>query len=283
MEVDAVPHPVAIGGLGGSGTRAFATLLKLNGYYIGADLNEAEDNLWFTLLFKRGSILVETAERFRTLSDIFFAAMQGDNRLTLANLPIIRSLAEEDRLQHGQAWLEERIQTLISCGSPKTSSRAWGWKEPNTHVIIDRFLQFNDKLKYIHVLRNPYYMAQSSNQNQMENWGPVFFSRDVLKSSRNALRFWRLTHERAQLLEQTWPDRVRLIWYEDLMENPTVVTEYVARFLGIKAHHDAVSRFLEYGGQMQAMPSITKANLSEFYEKDVIYADRLLQSRGFCC
>ncbi len=43
---------VAIGGMGGSGTRLIARILVECGIYMGSDLNEALDNLVFTRLFK---------------------------------------------------------------------------------------------------------------------------------------------------------------------------------------------------------------------------------------
>ena len=55
---------VAVGGLGGSGTRLIANLLKLHGFYLGTDLNESLDNLWFTLIFKRKSSFFETDKVF---------------------------------------------------------------------------------------------------------------------------------------------------------------------------------------------------------------------------
>src|SRR5947207_2715003 len=45
--------PVAVGGVGGSGTRVVAALLREAGVYLGADLNDSLDNLWFRLLFRR--------------------------------------------------------------------------------------------------------------------------------------------------------------------------------------------------------------------------------------
>ena len=45
--------PVVIGGIGGSGTRVIAEIVALFGFYLGRDLNDASDNLTFTLLFKR--------------------------------------------------------------------------------------------------------------------------------------------------------------------------------------------------------------------------------------
>lgn len=38
-------EPVAIGGVGGSGTRVVAEIVRSLGYYLGGDLNSANDNL----------------------------------------------------------------------------------------------------------------------------------------------------------------------------------------------------------------------------------------------
>ncbi len=58
------PPPVVIGGVGGSGTRLIAQILKDLGYFMGNDLNEANDNLLFPLLFKRIEILSSSEEEF---------------------------------------------------------------------------------------------------------------------------------------------------------------------------------------------------------------------------
>ena len=48
---------VAAGGVGGSGTRLVAELLRGLGLQMGSDLNVSLDTRWFTLLFKRLEIL----------------------------------------------------------------------------------------------------------------------------------------------------------------------------------------------------------------------------------
>ena len=53
--------PVAIGGIGGSGTRLIAQCLKELGFYLGGDLNQANDNLWFVLLFNLENVLSRTS------------------------------------------------------------------------------------------------------------------------------------------------------------------------------------------------------------------------------
>mgnify|MGYP004007565703 CR=1 FL=1 len=77
--------PVAIGGIGGSGTRLIASVLRDIGFFLGADLNEASDNLWFTLLFKRMELwpLEENKEEISRALAIFLNLM---NRL---HIPVI--------------------------------------------------------------------------------------------------------------------------------------------------------------------------------------------------
>ena len=58
--------PIVIGGVGGSGTRLIAQILKELGYHLGNYLNLSEDNLWFTLLFKRLDILNVSKNRIFT-------------------------------------------------------------------------------------------------------------------------------------------------------------------------------------------------------------------------
>ena len=67
--------PVAIGGVGGSGTRLIANCLEELNYYIGSDLNKAKDNLWFTLLFKHIEILQYNNRQTADLLNIFLQGM----------------------------------------------------------------------------------------------------------------------------------------------------------------------------------------------------------------
>lgn len=61
MSVRNTQMVVVIGGVGGSGRRVGADLLRLLGYYIGDDPNEPPDNIWFTPLSKRRSARGNTA------------------------------------------------------------------------------------------------------------------------------------------------------------------------------------------------------------------------------
>src|SRR5580704_16555406 len=103
MEMDVrQPHVVAIGGVGGSGTRVGAALLQMLGYYIGDDLNEPLDNLWFTLLFKRRSVLLEGAPEFGQLVTLFRRCMSSEVIFSDAGRSLLFQHTTDGRLQHPQ-------------------------------------------------------------------------------------------------------------------------------------------------------------------------------------
>ena len=183
--------PVVIGGVGGSGTRLIAQCLQELGYFMGSDLNESNDNLLFTLLFKRIDILSGTERQFRDLLDIFFLGMSGESDLTPAQLSLVNSLALQPRGELTVNWLGERVQTLRDTGKFERSNRpshGWGWKEPSTHVILDRLLQNIPNMKYIHVARNGLDMAYSENQTQLALWGLSFLGEELELSPKNSLK-----------------------------------------------------------------------------------------------
>jgi hypothetical protein len=241
-----VKTPVCIGGLGGGGTRVFAFFLKLNGYYLGSDLNDALDNLWYTLLFKRRPALLDPNSHFEVLADVFFSAMQGDTQPALKHLSLIESLVNEDRIQESKDFLQDRFDSLIHHESPIPKNNIWGWKEPNTHILIDRFLDFNKELKYIHVLRDPYYMAYSKNQNQFMNWGSIFFGADKEFSPRNSLKFWLKSYERIIKIKDQYSERILIVKYEDMIERTELVTEQISSFLGLKATQETMNKLNTY-------------------------------------
>jgi hypothetical protein len=144
--------PVAIGGVGGSGTRLVAAILNELGFCLGSDLNTAGDNLWYTLLFVRPNMvdapLSEVERRVRLLVHAMTQrgrVSQVDERwlLTLANEPV----------PHGQmrqtSWLRERAERLLEAARQDAGTVLnWGWKEPNTHVVLDRLDLLLPRMRY---------------------------------------------------------------------------------------------------------------------------------------
>ncbi len=107
--------PVAVGGVGGSGTRLIAEILRRLDYYMGDDLNVAGDNLWFTLLFKRPELLTAGSQQddFDQAARIFRTVMSRGTSLTSEQKNFVRRLAIMDRLQHKAVWLRQRVESLL--------------------------------------------------------------------------------------------------------------------------------------------------------------------------
>ena len=244
--------PVAVGGVGGSGTRLIAELLQDLGYDLGSDLNDSRDNLWFTLLFKRIEILnCPEAELARCLR-LFVGRMSGDASLVQADLALLHRLAERDRAQHDAIWLRQRVDTWQhkAAGADPAQHRPWGWKEPNTHILIDRLLPMQPALKYVHVIRSGLDMAFSDNRNQLRLWGPAVLGNDALAGvapgddaeARLALTYWCAVHRRMLDLRARCPARILLLNYDRLCTNPAEELPPLLAFLGADSDPATLAR-----------------------------------------
>ena len=228
-----VPAVAAIGGVGGSGTRVGAALLQMLGYYIGDDLNEPLDNLWFTLIFKRRSILLESEVAFHARTSLFFSRMLGRVDVSEQQRALLLQLADEERLQHPREWLLRRVNSFMNGASTKRPEQAWGWKEPNTHIVIERMFGVDPDLQYLHFVRHPIDMALGSNQNQLQNWGPIILNRDIEIEPRLSLTYWCAAHRRILALAAQWPQSIKLVDYDALCDAPQEACAQVAAFLNV--------------------------------------------------
>lgn len=227
--------PIAIGGVGGSGTRLVAQLLRGAGIHMGDDLNESSDTLWFTLLFRRRGILGCDEAEFNQLTDALAAALAGGRPLAPEAEALLHDLARDDRLQLPASWLRERCESLLAAARQPAHDRHWGWKEPNTHVVIERMWRRMPTLRYIHVVRHGVDMAFSSNQNQLMLWGPAVLGSDGDPTPLRSLAYWCSVHRRMQALLAANPGRMYWLDYDALCRCPDAALDGLGGFLGIDA------------------------------------------------
>jgi Sulfotransferase family len=271
-----IPPPIAIGGIGGSGTRVAATLLEFLGYYLGDDLNEALDNLWFTLLFKRRSVLLESDDDFGQLVRLFFRRMSSNTTLSEADRAVVFKLAEQGRLQHDHDWLLARAVSFNGV-SLKKNGQPWCWKEPNTHIIIERIFLIHPELRYLHIVRHPLNMSISANQSQLQNWGPVFLNRDVSIEPRHSLAYWCEAHRRVLRFARRWPTRTMVIDFDALCAEPDAYYAKIIGFLGISPPDDVLARFRKFIIKPASVSRHKGIDLAQFEPKDLTY----LQEVGY--
>lgn len=243
IDIGTRPPPVAIGGVGGSGTRLVAELLRSLGFHLGSDLNTASDTLWFTLLFKRLEILQCSDEEFDCLTQALVSGLRGGQPLGTATVALVRQLAGHDRPQHDAAWLRQRAESLLAATNQSARPGRWGWKEPNTHVVIERLWQRLPDLRYVHVVRNGLDMAFSSNQNQLQLWGPRLLDSDGPVTPARSLSYWCRVHERANALLSANPDRMYWLDYDAFCSTPRRESAQLCEFLGCR--FDQAEPFLE--------------------------------------
>jgi hypothetical protein len=266
------PHRVAIGGVGGSGTRVGAALLRELGYYIGGDLNDALDNLWFTLLFKRRAILALSDPEFAAHLSLFWRRMDGEPDLSESQRALVLALANDQRLQHDRDWLGERAATLLYTQSKSRRAEPWGWKEPNTHIVIERIFQVRRDLRYIHFVRHPLDMAFSSNQNQLMNWGPILLSRDVENTPRWSLAYWCVAHRRMVAFMQRYPERTVVADFDKLCADPAQNGSAIAAFLATELSADGLANFRRLiDGHRTTSGRYKTMKLSQFDPSDIAY------------
>ena len=259
--------PVAVGGVGGSGTRLIAQILRHVGFYMGDDLNEASDNVWFTLLFKRTDLwgVSQAGDSFEQAVQAFRSVMIGSTSLSPTQVDWIESLAALDRPQHNSAWLSERVESLRRAAALQSQRHGrWGWKEPNTHIYLDRLQRAFPTMKYIHVMRNGLDMAHSSNQNQLRLWGPhLLRTSEVEVNARSSLKFWCHVHRRVLTLAEAMPKNFLLLNYDEFCSYPQSRLRDLLKFLEVSVDAtterslfslvrppDSIGRFKHFGLQL---------------------------------
>ena len=240
--------PVVVGGVGGSGTRVVAQILRELGFYIGSDLNRALDNLWFTLLCKRPrwfnlgpeTVRDEVAQSLR----VFTKVMHTAEDLTLQEFRVVHS-ARDEIAAHGRAnagigdgeWAHQRAETLLAAVGTADPRASWGFKEPNSHIFLPLLAEQFDGLRFVHVIRHGLDMAFSRNRQQLMNWGPLLGVNapdDPEGFPEALLRYWLVANHRAiELGTSLLGECFMLLNFDHLCQEPHRVIGDLAAFLTV--------------------------------------------------
>jgi len=262
MEKKILPGPVAIGGVGGSGTRVFAEIFREFGFYMGDCLNKPLDNLWFTVLFKRPHWFSQNREKnekeiYRAIH-IFNKAMTTGLASTADPEEIIyvRNAGKEiSAYPYNMGANHLQAENMLKSGPPEPSKHiGWGWKEPNTLVFLKYLATFFTDIHYIHVLRHGLDMAYSANHQQFLNWGT--FDGFTVKNKKsvtpqNLLRYWIEANKQAVDLGRTLlGEKFLVMRLEELCRCPEASIKTMASFVGV----DVDEKTLRELSRLPAMP-----------------------------
>ena len=265
----------SIGGLGGSGTRLIAQVTREFGCEIGRDLNHANDNLWFTLLFKRLSILQASAQEIDRLWKIFVKGMTRGACFDRSEINVLNELSKEDRPGHDVEWLRERVDSLLKVEPISDRSLSWAWKEPNTHVVIDQLFAIEPKLKYIHVVRNGLDMAYSNNQNQAMLWGEAYTHKAFELTPKYSLMFWRAVQTKMEFVSKVMKSNFLFLSFDELCSNSKQESKRLLEFLDVSATAENISKVVELVDKPKSIGRFKRHGLGHFRSEDVDYVSQL--------
>ena len=274
--------PVAIGGVGGSGTRVIASIMQKLGFYMGSDLNEAHDNLAFTLLFKRAELwpLEHNMAEIGRLTDIYLNDVRGQQPWSEDDISLIRSLSREERPGHPREWLAERAEKLISNKTEGRNRTLWGWKEPNTHILLPALLKAVPNIKYIHVMRHGLDMAFSSNQNQLILWGRQLLGETKLDiTPGNSFRYWCAAHRRILTIGKNMGGNFLLLNFDQLCKEPDADITKLLQFLRVDTADINFSGIKEFINAPSSTGRHKKNQMDAPSSKDLDFLYRLGYSR----
>jgi hypothetical protein len=284
--------PVVIGGIGGSGTRVVAEIVSEFGFYLGTDLNESLDNLWYTLLFKRPKWYYtnHTSEKeIYTGLGLLTKVMLKEGYFSLPEWRfLIHAVVQMSREGHNHLgsgrgrWPFIRMwRMLVASQQEQSRYVGWGWKEPNAHLLIRSLAGYFKQSKYIHTMRHGLDMAFSKNQQQLFNWGHLY-GVDRPKSASEipvaSYRYWVRANQRAlEAGAELGREQFLLLNFDRLCRSPESEIQAIVSFLGVNPTQEArekVSRILR---QPPTMGRYRDHDLSQFGSDEL----SALQTFGF--
>lgn len=272
---------LSIGGVGGSGTRIVAEYAQDCGVWMGSDLNMALDNHYFGLVIKRPNWMranwsnpAEIDDRIR----IFQKFTSTSEPMSAAERKLVMTgLWEIGVIYHGIAdrfpspkYVAKRIGALTKRGGQVPADmQKWGWKEPNTHMVLHRLIELFPEMKYVHVLRHGFDMAFSGNQQQVDNWSGLF-DMPAVDGPALAYKYWVKANRRAmELGAKMGPEKFMAIKFEDLCAEPEKVTRQFIDFLGADVDPDTFAKMISIPKTPRSVGRYKVEDLSCFSDQDV--------------
>jgi len=230
--------PIIIGGNGGSGTRVVAEILIRSGVYLGYDLNESNDNLLFTYLFKH-------PYRFNKRIDVINSKHKDlfilHEKLIFGKFPtrirdilnVLRSGWDHACNYYDCKWVLERLINKIRF-KKNVISLFWGWKEPHTIFFLSEIKAHYPNAKFILVMRNGLDMAYTKTDQQMKYWGSYYKIDSKNLGPKNKFEFWYRSNLKAiNMASDIFDEKFLLLKLEELCLNRDTLMRKLFEFVGL--------------------------------------------------
>jgi hypothetical protein len=226
---------IAIGALGGSGTRSIADVFIQAGIYMGDQLNIANDNLIFTRLFKNPNWYRSATEKeIQNRLTLFKNYMSKDAISPAEFIEICRSASSNKVFPSNKEFYFSLSRKMLN---KRKDEQRWGWKEPNTQIYADIFMDFYSNLKFIHIIRHGLDMAFSKNKQQLKNWGwkfniHLYGKENDTEMAVKQLDYWIMSNQFIREVCAKHPERCLIVYYKDFCTDPIKQIDRMLEFLG---------------------------------------------------
>lgn len=276
----ALKPKVFIGALGGSGTRALAKLLIELNYFIGDDLNSPKDNLIFSRLFKNPKWYCKARE-----NDIYERIRIFNNYMTNDIFNPVELIKYFRFTRDNNTFISDNSHYKFIAKkyfNKKHVNKTWAFKEPNSLIYYDYFMNYFPEIKYIHVLRNGLDMAFSNNKNQLYNWGWLYnieISKNETEESlaKKQLKYWVETTKDIKNKSEKFPHRTLFVNHSNLLKKPINEIDKILTFLDINEIENVKNRLYNIPKDNGSLNRFRENDLSIFDKDDVNY----VQKNGF--
>ena len=154
----------------------------------------------------------------------------------------------------------------------------WFVKEPNLHIITPTVLGIRDDIRMVMVVRHGVDMAFSGNQQQSQLWGPHFLSQDEMVNDQvSSLRYWCEVHRRIQEISDQYPDRIRILSYDQLCQDPEPVLRSLFEFIGIEPTAELLMTCSTGVRPPKSIGRRHDEDLSQFSSSDMDFVDEFME------
>ncbi|WP_138433370.1 sulfotransferase [Winogradskyella algicola] len=237
-----------ISGLGGSGTRVIVDIFKEINFNFGYDVNRADDDLSFTLLFK---LPTHFKKYFGKRSRYINRLLDTHNKLLLnkrLNFLDCYFILRASILHFFQfrkynfKWILYRYKGILF-KRRGVDEQLWGWKEPHTIMFIEDIYYKYPKSKFILLIRNGLDMVYSKNNQQFYNYSEYFDIDNKNESEKNKFDFWynfnKYSIEKGRKL---FAENFHIVFYEDLIHHNEGSIKELLQFMGCTADQSSIEK-----------------------------------------
>ncbi len=180
-------------------------------------------------------------------------------------------------------WYKKRLNKLIDRQKMLINPKyiGWGWKEPNSHLIVNSFTKYFKDFKYIHTIRHGLDMAFSKNQQQLYNWGTIFnvdLPENASQEPRASLDYWIKANENIFNLQKVLgSDKILIINFDNICSNPQEEVRKILSFLNYSCDEKTFNELINLPKTPSSTGRYKTKNLSDFTTKDIA----ILKKFGF--